>query len=196
MENSFCCVILAGGKSSRMGIDKSLLPFLGFDSMTEYQIDKFKNHFEKIYISTKDKNRFNFKANFIEDLKKFKDSSPLIGLLSIFEQIDSEYIFILSVDTPFFGINEFKKLFYKIDGEFDAIVAKCGDNFHNTCAIYRRTIIPSIQKMLSDDNHKLKFMLNCIKTEFVEFSEEEVFLNLNYPEDYKKALEMGKNYKK
>ena len=63
-KNSLCCVILAGGKSSRMGRDKALLPFRGFDSMTEYQIDKFKNHFKKIYISTKNRDKFHFKANF------------------------------------------------------------------------------------------------------------------------------------
>ena len=40
------CVILAGGKSSRMGRDKTLLPFGGFATLTHYGAHKFGRIFE------------------------------------------------------------------------------------------------------------------------------------------------------
>ena len=181
------CIILAGGQSRRMGKDKSLLPFKGFETITEYQIDKFKNSFEKIYISTKNRDKFNFEANFIEDLERYKNSSPLIALLSIFENLKDEYIFILSVDTPFFSISEFNKLFDRIESGIDAVIAKTEEQIHPTCAIYRKTIVPIIKKMIEDDNHKLKFLLNNINTKFIDFENENLFINLNYPKEYERA---------
>ena len=47
------CVILAGGKSSRMGQDKTLLPFGGFETLTHYQASKFSKVFDEVFISSK-----------------------------------------------------------------------------------------------------------------------------------------------
>ena len=46
-------VIVAGGKSSRMGRDKALLPFGGYSSLAQFQYQKFLPIFEKVYISCK-----------------------------------------------------------------------------------------------------------------------------------------------
>ena len=63
------CVIFAGGKSSRMGEDKALLPFAEFNTLTEFQLTRLKKIFKTVYISCKDKTLFEFDANFIEDYK-------------------------------------------------------------------------------------------------------------------------------
>ena len=47
------CVILAGGKSSRMGRDKALLPFGGFATLTHYGAHKFGRIFERVFVSSK-----------------------------------------------------------------------------------------------------------------------------------------------
>ena len=47
------CVILAGGKSSRMGQDKTLLPFGGFVTLTHYQVAKFSKVFDEVFVSSK-----------------------------------------------------------------------------------------------------------------------------------------------
>lgn len=47
------CVILAGGKSSRMGRDKTLLPFGGFATLTHYGAHKFRRIFERVFVSSK-----------------------------------------------------------------------------------------------------------------------------------------------
>ncbi|NCB12260.1 MAG: molybdenum cofactor guanylyltransferase, partial [Erysipelotrichia bacterium] len=47
------CVILCGGKSSRMKEDKTLLPFFNSNSLAQFQYDRLKLHFQNIYISSK-----------------------------------------------------------------------------------------------------------------------------------------------
>ena len=91
-------VLFAGGKSSRMGRDKSLLPFGGYETLCEYQFQRLQKLFSKVYISTKEQ-KFGFEAPLILD--RYPESSPLIGLLSVFETISEDECFILSVDAPF-----------------------------------------------------------------------------------------------
>ena len=78
-------VVFAGGKSSRMGHDKALLPFGGYDSLSQYQYEKLQKMFNTVYVSAKD-DKFDFSPQLIED--KYEQSSPLVGLISIFETID------------------------------------------------------------------------------------------------------------
>jgi len=61
-------IIMAGGKSSRMGSDKALLPFSTFPTLTEYQLQRFKP-FESIHVSAKNSAKFHFDASFIEDIR-------------------------------------------------------------------------------------------------------------------------------
>jgi len=121
LKQTIPLIIFAGGKSSRMGEDKSLLPFASSPTLTQYQIKRFKPYFKNIYISCKSKDKFSFKANFIEDFTK-KESSPFVGLISVLEELDDEYVFVLSVDTPFFSFEDFLKLSSNLDA--DAIVAR------------------------------------------------------------------------
>ena len=52
---SHALVILCGGKSTRIGTDKALLPF-GDCCLIEYLVRKFQPDFPKIYLSVQQKN--------------------------------------------------------------------------------------------------------------------------------------------
>ena len=52
-------VIFAGGKSSRMGQDKALMPFGKYNSLAQYQCERLSKIFKNIYISSKT-NKFDF----------------------------------------------------------------------------------------------------------------------------------------
>jgi len=119
MIKNIPCVILAGGKSSRMGEDKSLLPFGGFETLIEYQYNKLSKIFSKVYISTKS-NKFNFKANLILDNQII--SSPMVALDSIFSELKDNKIFIITVDSPFIELESINRLISKSD-EFDTVIA-------------------------------------------------------------------------
>ncbi|MCF6173461.1 MAG: NTP transferase domain-containing protein [Campylobacteraceae bacterium] len=61
-----CAVVLAGGKSSRMGRDKALLQFGWYDTLVEYQYRKLEAIFDKVYISSKE-DKFDFDVDIIYD---------------------------------------------------------------------------------------------------------------------------------
>ena len=166
--------------------DKALLPFGGFDTLTQYQIAKFKPYFKNIYISCRDKTKFNFKANFIEDLQEYEDFAPHIGLISVFETLDADAIFVLSVDAPFFNIEHFEKLYQQINSK-DAVVAKSPDGKQPLCAIYKKSILPHLKELTKEKKYRFAHLFEKIDIHFVEFKERDIFTNLNTPEDYERA---------
>jgi len=192
MKHSTALVILAGGKSSRMGRDKALLPFGGYSCLAQFQYQRFLPFFEKVYISCKN-NKFDFEFKIIED--RYEDSSPLVALVSIFETLQVEKIFLLSVDAPFVDKDTIDKLF-EASNNTDIVVAKSPNGIEPLCGIYNRSILEVAKKQLSQNNHRLNNLLKLLNTHFVEFQSEAVFLNMNYIEDYEKASLSYRDYKR
>lgn len=184
------CVIFAGGKSSRMKEDKALLPFGGFDTLAEFQLSRLKKIFKTVYISCKDKSKFDFQANFIEDIKTDTVFAPTSGFVAIFETIKEDSFFALSVDSPFVSEKEINKIIKADKHSSDATVAKTAFGIQTMCGVYHRSLQNRFIDMLKQDNHKLNFLLKSSNTIYVEFENEEAFLNLNHPHEYQAALKL------
>ena len=182
------CVIFSGGKSSRMGEDKALLPFAEFNTLTEFQLTRLKKIFKKVYISCKDQTIFEFNAQFIEDIKTDSIYAPTIGFISIFENIKEDSFFALSVDSPFVEKNEILQIIEADNDDLDAVIAKTDFGIHPMCGIYHRSLYQEFKDMYKNNNHKLGFLLKNSKTSFIHFKDEKPFLNLNHPHEYQEAL--------
>ena len=182
------CVIFAGGKSSRMGEDKSLLPFGDFKTLTEFQLSRLCKIFKTVYISCKDKEKFDFNASFIEDIKTDSTYAPTAGFVAVFKELKDESFFVLSVDSPFVSEDEIKTLFLNDTKDYDATIAKTQFGMHPMCGIYHRSLENNFSQMLESNKHKLGYLLKSSRTNFIEFSNEKQFLNINHPDEYKKAL--------
>ncbi len=181
------CVIVAGGKSSRMGSDKALLPFGGHQTLTQYQLQRAKPWFQSVHVSCKNKDKFNFDAAFIEDEKEFGEFSPLIALYSILKRFQTP-VAILSVDTPFVSKEVYEKL-YSYVSDFDSVIAKSPFGSHQLCALYSPKIVQILKKQIIQNDHKIKNLLAQIKTKYVDFDDDELFANLNKPDEYNRAKE-------
>ena len=134
------CILFAGGKSSRMGEDKSLLPFGGFSTLAQFQYERLKPLFQNVYISTKTADKFDFKADFILDPLEV-DYAPTAGFVSAFRTLESERIMVLSVDTPFVDERIFQTLLNFDNPQLDAVIAKTAEGSHPMCGIYHRSLL-------------------------------------------------------
>jgi len=179
-------VILAGGKSSRMKEDKTLLSFGNFSSLTEFQYQRLKPLFNRVYITSKAK-KFHFQAPLLLD--RDERFSPLVALASIWENIEIDEVFVLSVDTPFVSLSVIEKLYHLASkSKADAIVSSSSRGLEPLCAIYRRSSYIAIKELLEEDSHKLHRLLDRLDIKEVFFKDEKLFMNLNYPSDYQDAL--------
>ncbi len=175
-------VIFAGGKSSRMGADKALLPFGTFQTLSEYQYHKLTELFSKVYLCAKT-DKFDFQAHIITD--RYEESSPLVGIISVFETLDADEVFVLSVDAPLVDAPVIEKLFLASKHSHDdAVIAQSPDGLEPLCGIYRRSMLPLAKKHLSAHNHRLTDLLHASRLSTVRFDSPEPFANLNTQEEY------------
>lgn len=178
------CIILSGGKSSRMGEDKSLLPFKDKNSLIEYQYSRLKPYFNNVYISTKN-DKFDFSANLIFDSIK-DESSPMIALKTIFETLNLEKAFIITVDTPLVKIETISELIMKSKG-FDITFPETKKE-HYLCGVYYKSCLSLINDSISNNIHKIGYLIKNSKTQKITFLDDNEFININTKDEYKRAF--------
>ncbi len=191
----FPAVILAGGKSSRMGADKSCLPFGRYSSLSEYQYKKLETIFSDVFISSKED-----KFDFLTDKKRLiidtssDISSAMVALQSIFQSIKHDYIFIIAVDIPLLKKETIQTLYESFLTSMDDIVIAKDDlgNIHNLCGIFHKNIVPTIHMLLQRNVHKINFLIKHSKYHEVLIEKSDQFLNLNDQVNYEKACRLLK----
>jgi molybdenum cofactor guanylyltransferase len=180
------CVILSGGKSSRMEEDKSLLPFFSSKTLIQYQYDRLKPYFKNIYISSK-VDKFDFLEKDFLILDANQDIfSPILALDTIFEKFKNQKIFIITVDTPFVSINSISKLIEESEN-YDICVAQT-EKIHNLCGVFSSNISLTIKTMIENDIHKIGYLLKNNIHKILKFPNDGEFININDKDDYKTAL--------
>lgn len=186
------CVILAGGKSSRMEQNKALLPFGGFASLCEFQHERLKAMFDKVFINTKNRDVFNFDANFLIDIVD-DIFSPAVALYSVLKTLNSP-VFILSVDTPFVDEQTINTLIGASENGSITTIASSPLTLHPLCGIYSVDSLVFFREMVKENEHKLQKVLENLSHKIVSFDNDEMFFNLNEKKDYDDAVKMHNQY--
>lgn len=192
------CVLFAGGKSSRMGKNKALLPFAGKASLAEYQYERLKTIFERVYLSVKDKTLFDhIDAEVIEDEIGKEVYAPTAGFVNIFTRLKTDnMLFAMSVDTPFVDEAIINTCIASADNNYDAIIIRTPSGIHPLCGLYSRSLESALVSMLHEGDHKLSRLLEKSKVHYIDIDDEDPLLNMNTPEDYEKALKLLEHKKK
>src|SRR5699024_10949466 len=136
-----CGVILAGGKSSRMGRNKTVLP-LNNQSVIQILTKELEQIADKIVIIANEKELYDFLGNDIYS-DNYKDKGPLAGLESAMSHIDAELFVIAAADMPFINKDIYNYLLSMEDG-YDAVIPKYDGFLHPLAGIYRKTTLPII----------------------------------------------------
>ena len=183
------CVILGGGKSSRMGKDKTLLPFGEFPTLTHYQFDKFSKVFDEVFISSKVQ-KFEPSLPLIKDV--FDNYSPMGALYSVLSNFNNKKIFIIPADMPFLKLETIEKLY---DEKSQISVAKDDKFTHSLCGFYSSNLADKALEFYKSDMHKISNLFDVAKFNSVKFEDSEQFFNVNYPDEYEKSKEIYKKSK-
>jgi molybdopterin-guanine dinucleotide biosynthesis protein A len=177
-------IILAGGKSSRMGTDKVLLKVNG-KTLLERAIELFRPLCDTILISSNNPSLEKFGYEIIPD--EIKDCGPIGGIYSSLKKSNSNWNFVISVDAAFVEADFVQFLISELNG-CDAVVPIHSARKEPLIALYNKNCMAEIEKMLKSGNFKMHNLLKEIDTKFVESDNwiekyPKLFHNLNRPED-------------
>lgn len=178
-------MILAGGKSSRMGEDKALLPFGEYATLGEYQYEKMSLFFENVYISCKSAKKFGAaKLSYIEE--DFIEFAPILGMINSFEKLGADKVFFIGVDIPLVSKEVIDRL-HKVSLELDKSVRAYSDNMpHNLVSIIDKRAYLGLKNLVKNGEYKLGLLKKEGLIEDVVFEEIEAFTNLNTKDEYER----------
>ena len=187
-------IILCGGRSSRMGVNKSFLK-LGERYVIEIISSLMKELFNRVILITNETHLYEFlKIELLEDICKGK--GPLGGIHSGLVHSKSENNFIISCDIPLISKET-------IEFIMDYPSEKCikvpyADGFiQQLCGVYSKSCLPLIDEIFNEENNQKK----CMVLKLVDRAESEIinieneikgydtnmFLNMNDMVQYKEV---------
>lgn len=190
-------VILCGGKSSRMGTDKTFLPF-GTDSLLNYQIKRFRPYFDQIYLSVQDKQDKAFDYSTYCGCREIPDLYPGIGpiggLYSCLTEIPEDIIYFNAVDTPFSSAQLASELCRDLTEhpEYSICLLKNpAGEIQPLQGAYTKSILPKIKELIQNKRYALRGIFDSFPPHIYDaFHKEEQFFNMNDPQSYYLGLQM------
>ncbi len=187
-EQTLTALLLAGGKSSRMGANKALLP-LGNTTVMDFMIARLQQVCtEVILVTTPEQSYSHLSVKKVFDVVEGKLS--LGGMYSGLLQSPAEANFICGCDMPFLEPQLVRRLFAQL-ADYDAVVPQLDGFFEPLCAVYRKTCLPHIAAQLQTPELRLTRWFDHARIRVV--SKEELrevdptlrsFMNMNTPEEY------------
>lgn len=188
-------VILCGGRSTRMGSDKTFLPF-GSQSLLRYQLERFRPYFSQIFLSVpKHSSRpFDYEdycgCRSIEDI--YENIGPMGGLYSCMQALNEDILFFTSVDAPFTDPELAGEMTDQLRANPHAQICSIRSpkgQLQPLFAAYRRTCLPRLQELITARNYRLRELFDPAHTLVLDrFLPPEQFFNMNDPASYYYAL--------
>lgn len=181
-------VIIAGGKSSRMGRDKAMLPVDG-KPMAQLLVDRFRADGFAVAFSVARAGQFPVEGA-AELTDAFPGMGPLNGIVAAFSETDAQQILLVAADMP----NAEPALARRLEalcGDCDACVIRRGDGTVETLfGIYTRVCHAEALRCLESGRRSIRAVLDSVRVRYVteeelpEWALSRILRNLNTPEDY------------
>lgn len=194
MEKFKTAVILAGGKSSRMGFDKQFLK-INEKKLMDTLIINLKKEFDEIIIVTNKIDKY-VEGSYKLVCDEIKGKGPLSGFHIGLKESSSQYVYFVACDMPNINTAYIKFMKDKIRNlNVDACVTKKGDRIEPFNAFYSRKLIDKIEERIMNNANSLFSLVNRVNTIYLEekdaqkySSDLSMFLNLNNIEDLNKYI--------
>ncbi len=195
----YSVIILAGGKSSRMGQKKANLT-LNQKSFVEIIRDKFLAlGVDDIILSGYEIDCEN--TRYVPDV--FENMGPLAGIHAGLSKARNRKVFVIAEDSPLIPIDFLRKLAETHEKKTENItLAKCGGRLQPLVGIYDRELYSTCEKLLSDisqsektlrkNRRPIMSLIDVTGCNKVEFEGDELLLRgCNTPEEYEKICDLN-----
>jgi molybdenum cofactor guanylyltransferase len=190
--NSATAVVLAGGKSSRMGRPKALLEFDGQPLISRLVTTLAPLFADVVVVAAPGQEFPEMPITLVRDEISYQ--GPVGGLCYGLRAARGEICFVTSCDAVFLKTSLIERLVSRIV-EHDVVVPCWHGRLQPLHAVYRRSVLPLLEGQLARGELRPVYLFEKVRT--LQIDEEEIrrfdpdgdsFFNMNTPEDYADAL--------
>lgn len=186
-------IILAGGKSSRLGFDKQLLQYNGtflIDMLVTLLGSVFQ---EVILVSNTPELHQNRGCRIVTDI--LMESGPLGGLHSGLSAAAFPVCYLTACDMPWISVPYIRFLLesHREEPETEAVVTRLGEMLEPMNALYCKSLTPRIEALVAGGHRRMTALLDRTATKYVpeaiarRYSADWImFDNINTPADWER----------
>jgi molybdopterin-guanine dinucleotide biosynthesis protein A len=177
--------VLAGGRSTRMGRDKALLPYRGQPLILHVaaEVSKAAKAAGSVTIVGGPASYRDLGLPYIAD--QYPDFGPVGGIATALSTSSAEWNVIVACDMPGLRAQFLRTLRNLTASEFDAVVPQTPDGrVHPLCAIYSLVALPVFEAAIQQQIHKLTDLLPRLRVRFAATGDSNSCLNMNTPQDW------------
>lgn len=177
--------ILAGGRSSRMGEDKSLLSIRGTPLIRHIHA-QLAEQFDEVLISTNAPDKYaGMAARTVPD--RVPGMGPLMGIASALEAARHERVFVTACDIPTIDHDTATRMLVLAE-HADIVIPRSSVGHEPLFAVYRKRALPAMREALEAGERRISAVFPRVRTREFALGPAAWYRNLNTPEDVARFL--------
>jgi molybdopterin-guanine dinucleotide biosynthesis protein A len=191
-------IILAGGKSSRLGRSKALQA-IGSKSLIQWVVDHLATLSTEIIVVTAHGKAIpcssTIRIKTVADI--YPSKSPLVGIYSGLIASACPRAIVVGCDMPFLNIGLLDYM-YQICSSFDVVVPQIKDKLEPLCSVYSKSCLAPMQGLLEQNERRISELFSMVKVRYMEedeinsFDPEHLsFFNINSQADLDRAKKLA-----
>ena len=190
-EGDFCMhseaitgVVLAGGRATRMGGADKGLQLLNGKPLWRHVAEALQPQVGQLVISA-NRNLDRWRAGGFPVYSDSMDNfpGPLAGMLSVMQQVESEWFLFCPCDTPFIP-SSLAQRFTQQRASSPVVWAHDGERDHPAISLVHRSLIPALESYLAAGERRVMVFMRQAGGHPVDFSDvKAAFINVNTLDD-------------
>jgi molybdopterin-guanine dinucleotide biosynthesis protein A len=209
MTNDLSAIVLAGGRSSRMGRDKALIAINGVPLLhfvcnvaqgcvnTVYVVTPWQERYQEIVppgcqfireipLAEEITDTDNLPASERQSVRASSAHGPLIGFAQGLMQVETDWVLLLACDLPRLRLEILQSWVVELDKVNEGAIAsltRTAKGWDPLCGFYRRHCLPGLWEYINAGGRSFQGWLNKYPIEEFFISDKGMLFNCNTPED-------------
>ncbi|MBS3025854.1 MAG: molybdenum cofactor guanylyltransferase [Dolichospermum sp. DET50] len=194
-QHHLSTIILAGGKSTRMGRDKALIPIQSVP-MLQLICNIAEACTDKVYIVTPWPERYQEllipKSEFIREVplpgetgNESRTHGPLVGFMQGLAAVETDWVLLLACDLPNLRLEILQKWISKLDiipENTQAALVQDNQIWQPLCGFYRSRCLPELNQYIKAGGRSFQQWLKAYTIEVLPLEYPEMLFNFNSPD--------------
>ncbi|MCF8610980.1 molybdenum cofactor guanylyltransferase [Gordonia sp. HY285] len=196
-QNTVAGIILAGGRSRRMGQDKAALDFEGATMLTRIAAT-VSQRCAPVLVAAPETSQAYRELSKESDLEWVTDekegSGPLGGLVAALRaaaEVGADAAFVCATDMPLIEVGLIDELVAGLTDSTDAVIARDAQRDHPMAGVYRTSAVGALEALVDAGELRMGAAIDAIHTRRVTVTDENWLTNVDAPEDLHRLRATG-----
>lgn len=181
-------IVLCGGDSSRMQLDKALIEYHGVPQW-KFVYNLLTPFCESVCLSLNEQQASDWdlpnEMEVVEDAEAYLNHGPITGLLSVLSKVENTPVFLVACDYPLLQMENLLDLYKRRSADKQVVCFKNKDRPEPLVSIFELSAYPDLHTYFESGEDSLSKFIRESNTAYIDVSDPGFLRNVNNPEELK-----------